>query len=462
MGQTKKLGLGSGIAVCVGLIVATSCLLSLGQGFGLASTGFILPLFIVVILNSFIAISFAELNSIMPNMNGGVGQYTLIGMGPVASIISNISAYVLTMIFATSVELSMCGMVLHEIFPNIPTVVFSVAILVILFTLNLYGLDVFSKIQNIVVILLIGSMAVMGILSFFKLGTGVPITADAMETPAMTGIGDLIGLAPIAFWLFIGVEFIIPVAKDLKNPKRNVLLSMILALLILFVVQAILGTGMTNYVKLSVLSESDMPHMVFAENLFGYVGKIWMGLITLLAAISTLNTILPSTAKILQGMAEENMVPSVFKKINNKNVPVAGMLLVAVVDFLMIITGYVNSNGLVTMILAGSCFWLTSYIMTHINVLLLRKRYPNAPRNKKLILFGIPQILGILGNIYMIWNISSDMDSRIEIYKIFTILFVILACYACIWVKFVMKMELFRPVRVFSTRKLNSTTLQKE
>ena len=30
----------------------------------------------------------------------------------------------------------------------------------------------------------------------------------------------------LSFWLFIGVEFIIPVAKDLKNPRRDVLLSM--------------------------------------------------------------------------------------------------------------------------------------------------------------------------------------------------------------------------------------------
>jgi len=30
----KKLGLGSGVAICVGLIVATSCLVSLGTGMG--------------------------------------------------------------------------------------------------------------------------------------------------------------------------------------------------------------------------------------------------------------------------------------------------------------------------------------------------------------------------------------------------------------------------------------------
>ncbi len=40
--NNKKMGLGSAVSVCVGLIVATSCLLSLGLGTGLAGKGFII------------------------------------------------------------------------------------------------------------------------------------------------------------------------------------------------------------------------------------------------------------------------------------------------------------------------------------------------------------------------------------------------------------------------------------
>ena len=47
----KKLGLGSGVAICVGLIVATSCLVSLGTGMGSIGRWFIIPLFAVMVLN---------------------------------------------------------------------------------------------------------------------------------------------------------------------------------------------------------------------------------------------------------------------------------------------------------------------------------------------------------------------------------------------------------------------------
>ncbi|MDR0819524.1 MAG: APC family permease [Oscillospiraceae bacterium] len=459
MNAQKKLGLGSGVAVCMGLIVATSCLVSLGQGFGLAGNSFIIALAIVVVLNSFIGISFAELNRMMPDVTGGLGQYMLVGLGPWASIMSNISAYFITQVLASSVELAMCGIVISGLFPSVPPLVFSVAVLLILFVLNLFGVDIFAKVQNITVILLIGSMAVLGIIGFFKLGSGVPITA-AEYAPPMGGIADAVSLSAIAFWLFIGVEFIIPVAKDMKNSKRNVLLSMILALIILFVVQSVLGMGMSNYVSTEVLLSAEMPHIAYAENLIGRPGVIWMSIVTILAAVSTLNTVLPATGKILQGMAEEKMVPSPLIKMNKKNVPWLGMLVVVVLDMVMLLSGFVNSSGLINIILAGSCFWIASYTLTHLNVLALRKRYPNAMRSKNLVLAGVPQAIGIVGCVYMIWNIASDPGDRALIYKIFGILFAILAVYAFVWVKAVLKTNPFRPVYI-GTMNVDKTVLPK-
>jgi amino acid transporter len=452
MGAKKKLGLGSGVAVCMGLIVATSCLVSLGQGSGLAGKSFVVPLIIVAILNSFIALSFSELHSMMPDADGGLGQYMLVGLGPWASIVSNLSAYVMVSFFALSVELSMCGIVLAELIPFIPAPVFSIAIIVILFVVNLFGVDIFAKVQNVTVALLIGSMFIMGILALLHLGTRPPIAPSDLEAAPMTSFKDLISLAALAFWLFIGVEFVIPFSKNLRNPKRNVLLSMVIALGVLLVVQSILGAGMTNYVPLSQLQNSDMPHLLFAESLFGKGGGIWMAIVSVLASVSTVNTLLPATGGILKGMADEKMAPKLFARVNKKNVPYFGMLLILVVVVGMIASGYVNSGGLINMLLAGSCFWLASYVLTHLNVLVLRKRYPNAPRNKRLVLLGIPQIIGIVGNIYMIWNISPEMDARLLIFKLFFILFAVLAVYAFIWVGVVCKRKPFEPLPMHELR----------
>lgn len=446
----KKLGLGSGIAVCVGLIVATSCLVSLGTGVGLAGKSFFIPLFFVMILNGFVALSFGELHSMMPKVDGGTGQYLLVGLGPLPSLVGNISAYVITMVLASTAELAMCGTVLKQLFfPGVDPRMISLIVLFLFFVINCFGVDIFSKIQNIVVILLIGSMILMGVIGTLGLGSGEVLTTVQQSAPAVSGVSGVMSMAALAFWLFIGVEFVIPVAKKMKNPKRDVLLSMILGLILLFVVQAVLGYGMIRYVNLGTLAAdpTGTPHMTYAAALLGSGGRYWMGFVTILAAISTMNTVYASTSKIMEGMAQEGMLPKVFAQTNSRDAAYIGLLLMGACDAALLISNIANSQGITFVVLAASCFWLVTYCMIHFTVLVLRRRYPNADRNKKLTLAGIPQIIGIIGNVYMIWNIESG-DTRIKIFQIFGIIFAVLLVYASLWVCGVMKAKPFMPVNM--------------
>ncbi len=445
--NSKKMGLGSAVSVCVGLIVATSCLLSLGLGTGLAGKGFIIAMFIVVILNILLAFSFRELHGLMPEAEGGLGQYTLAGLGPVPSIVSNLSAYVITNMLAGSVELAMCGLVIQETFlKDVPVLVISLSLLAFLTIVNYLGVDIFAKIQNFTVTALIGSLILLGIISTLKLGAGTPLAPGAQSSPVVTGFSGILSLTALAFWMFIGIEFVIPVSKDLKNPRRDVPLAMILGVCLLFLVQSLLSTGMRNYVSLEELRTSSMPHIIFAERVMGKTGSYWMGLITILAGVSTINTVLGSVTRILSGMSEAGLMPSSFSKKNKQGTPTPGLFLMTGVISFILVSGIANSSGLTNFLLAASCFWLTSYILVNLTVLMLRRRYPNAPgRDKRLTLWGIPQIICIIGDIYMIWNIAEG-DARIFIYKIYFALLFIILLFAFFWVKVIKKAEAFRPV----------------
>lgn len=69
--EEKKLGLGSVISVSVGLVIATSCLVSLGQGAGTVGVIFILAMVIACLLNMTTIASLSELNALMPNTQAG-------------------------------------------------------------------------------------------------------------------------------------------------------------------------------------------------------------------------------------------------------------------------------------------------------------------------------------------------------------------------------------------------------
>ena len=364
----KKLGLGSGVAICVGLIVATSCLVSLGTGMGSIGRWFIIPLFAVMVLNWFIGISFAELNGLMPRVQGGTGQYLLAGIGPLPSLIGNLSAYVITEILSMTAEITLCGLVLKGLFlPHVDNRIISIVIMALFLVVNLFGVDIFSKVQNIVVFLLIGSMVLIGLIGVCKLGISSNVVDYAANAPTFEQIGGFKGLcsyAALAFWLFIGVEFIIPVAKDLKNPRRDVILSMTIGLVLLFFVQSILGIGMTNYVSLDILANdpAGTPHMTYATNLLDNAGRIWMGIITILAAASTINTVYASVSRIVQGMGEEGMMPSVFAKTNKRGAAWVGLVVLFVFVAGIIASGLGATEGVSFLLLSGSCFWLLTYL----------------------------------------------------------------------------------------------------
>ena len=225
----KKLGLPSVIAVGVGLIVATSCLMSLGQGAGSLGISFIIAMVIACFVNIMTALSLSELNALMPNLTGGLAQYTLACMGPFAAIISMVGGYLVCNTICGSVECAMFGNTMNSVLnTGIPSNVFCVILLVVLIAANLNGLDIFAKIQNLVAYGLIFSLVILGLLGIFGIGTGTKVEQPLVLT---MNFGEIFSYVGLAFFLFLGCEFIIPISKDVKNPRRNVPLGMILSLI---------------------------------------------------------------------------------------------------------------------------------------------------------------------------------------------------------------------------------------
>ena len=58
---------------------------------------------------------------------------------------------------------------------------------------------------------------------------------------------------------------------------------------------------------------------------------------------------------------------------------------------------------------------------------------------------GIPMI-GIIGTAYMILNISTDPQERMRIWLLTGITFLVLGIYSVFWIKYKMKMPIFKSV----------------
>ena len=132
------------------------------------------------------------------------------------------------------------------------------------------------------------------------------------------------------------------------------------------------------------------------------------------------------------GMAKIKLMPKIFLKKNKHGAYYVGILLIGAIMIIVNATGLSTSDSLSFMILVAIVFWMVSYIISNINVLIFRKRLPKAPRTFKVPFGPIIPVIGIIGNIFMIWNIDGNPATRNLIFIIDGIIFVILAVYAVI------------------------------
>ncbi|MFW5686909.1 MAG: hypothetical protein ACOCXL_01835 [Halanaerobium sp.] len=87
---------------------------------------------------------------------------------------------------------------------------------------------------------------------------------------------EIVTLTSLAFWLFVGAEFVTTLTKEIENPEKNIPRGMILSLLILIFVQELMVYGISNYVPFDILAFSNQPHMEFGTNMLGNIGTKWM------------------------------------------------------------------------------------------------------------------------------------------------------------------------------------------
>lgn len=439
------MGLWSTTATGVGIVVSSSALVSLGQGFGIGGPNFVWAMLLAFILMVFSYASFTELAGIMP-VAGGINHYTLPAMGPFVGIISVISGYFLVSIFSGAAEAAIAGQIFTDVFiPTLNPIIVSVIITLVIAIVNIMGIRAFSALQVVLTAVLIGSTIVLGTMGLLGIDyPGAPVEFNIGQA-SETGMGVL-GLTAFAIWLFIGIEFITPLAEEIKKPNLTIPIAIGIGLVVIFIANLLFGFAAMKYVPLESLADSPAPHVLFATALLGKTGQVWMGIVAIFATTSTINTIIGSVARMLYGMALRGQLPKVFGKINKNGAPWFAVLFLAALFLIFVVSGTATGETVAVFILSGAFCWLVTYCIAHIDVIVLRFKYPKAHRSFKSP-FGITfQVLGLLGMIYVMTDMHPDPAVAKQIYTYSFIFLALTVLYAAIWVKFKMKQKLFETV----------------
>lgn len=445
----RSLGFSAAYAASTGLVVSGTAMVSLGNGFGTGGLAFALPAFIGLIIITMVAISYGELASMLPG-GGMVGEYTMPALGRLMAIIAVLGGYLVLVSADGGTQLLVAGDSFESL-TGFPAPAFSFLLLAILLTLNLSGVDIFARVQVPIVFTMMGILAVMGLAGVF--GFTNQVRAD---NPVLnTDWGTLASMGAVAIWLYIGMEFVAPLAEEINRPWKNIPFAMVAGVCSIFVVDVLFGWGATHYADLSEMAASSIPHVVGATAIFGTAGGLIMTGVTIFASFSTGNSYLAAIPRMLYGLANEGLLPKWFAKVSRRaRVPWAGMIVTAVcMGSVLLYSTFVQGGiDLILNLISIACVtWLLSYIIAQVDVIVLRRRYPNANRPFKTPLYPLPQVLGIASCVYLIVFIVPDMSQRIVVWSIAGIIIGAIALFGIIWLKRT-RLPLFKPTELTYTQ----------
>lgn len=429
----RVLGFPSSYGAAVGLVVSGTAMFSVGNVGAISGNATFISAAIALIPMMAAAFSFGELTAMIPG-GGMISEYTVPALGRFWGTFALLSGYVVLIACDGGTQLVMGGLTFQQMI-GVPQLLVSVILLLIIIAVNVFGVEFYGKSEASITFIMMAVYFLLAIAAAGGLGEHMGVAHAVPENAGLLpagGWGTVFGSVGTAIWFFIGFEFACPMAEENKKPYKNIPYALIYGLLSIYLADIIFVYGAVKYTKLDVMATSSVPHVDASTAALGFWGGITMGIVTIFASFTTGNAYVAALPRMLYGMARENLVPKVFARIHPKyRVPMYGIAFTVIL--ISITTIYISMNGgtssLILMFINTACItWLVAYIIAMLDVLVMRKRYPDFPRLWKAPIAWISLPIGILGALYAIYTLAYVLPYAM-------ILMAVVAAYAIIWNK---------------------------
>ena len=354
------------------------------------------------IISLFGALSVAELGAAMPKAGG---QYVFLSeaYGPVWGYLYGWSAVAVI----NTASMAAVGVAFAEYLKFFYTIsdlavkeiaIFSIILLTII---NIVDVKSGARFQNVFTFAKLG--AILGVILlglFLEGGSTQNFSPLFTDRPPLSLIGPL-GLAMVAvLWTFDGWIFVTYVAGEVKNPERNIPLSLIFCMVIVVSVYLALNTVLVYVLGFDQMIGSKLVMADAASEFIGGKGAAIVTIIILISLIGANNGFILTSARINYAMARDNRFFKQAAFIHPKFQSPANALIIQCV-WACVLTFTGTFNQLITYIIFAS--WIF-YGMSAGAVIILREKKPDMERPYRTPFYPWIPIIFILFAIFLTVN----------------------------------------------------------
>jgi amino acid transporter len=352
----RSIGLRTVVSTSAGLTFASSTFLVVVQvACYLTGDSAWIAICIAGALCTLAAAAFSELNGMWPSVNG-IRLYIHRAFGEKLSLVAALT-YMTVVTFVVGTEAYVLSHVLSAAVPAISPPWWIFLMLTVATAVNFRGLKVAGAFQDIVTYSVIVSILMMSVLALGHVHFQIP------RPLATGGVGPIFQAVGVAIFLFVGFEWVTPLADEVSSPKA-IPVGMFIALGILVIVYSLITTAMFasfptaegRTVLFGTLSSRQaIPHILFATVVFGPVGRWIMIVTSLCMSLTTFNAGLIGVSRFIYGMARESVLPKSLANISTRfSTPDKATLLVYVIALIVSAVVYISQRFVLLVNLAAA------------------------------------------------------------------------------------------------------------
>jgi len=330
------------------------------------------------IISLFGALSVAELGSSL-SRTGGQFIYLKEAYGPVWGYLYGWSAVAVI----NTASIAAVGVAISEYLGFfIPLSGWGLKIVAVIIILTLTSLNIVSVksgvwVQNFFTFLKIAAISGLIVMGFFMEGGQSVNFLPFLSNEPIAGMVGPLGLAMVAvLWTYDGWIFVTYVGGEVKNPQRNIPLSLILCMIIVITIYLSINTLFLYTLGFEAMGNS---LLVAADSTVVFLGSKGAAVITIIILISLVganNCFILTSARINYAMAREGLFFAAAGKVSKKfNTPSNALILQGIWSCILTFTG--TFNQLITYVIFAS--WIF-YGMSAGAVIILRKKMPDLER----------------------------------------------------------------------------------
>jgi amino acid transporter len=384
-------------------------------------------------------------------------------MGRFFAITGTLSAYLIVHVFAGTAETILSGVMALVNFEHLNTLaenaggswLLGVGFVVVFGVLNAFGVSAFGRAEIILTFGMWTTLMVFGVLGL--------IAAPAVQLDGWFGVSlvgtDLItilSLVGMAMFMFVGCEFVTPLAPDLRNSAKVMPKAMILGLLSVAACMFIYGAAMKRQVENVLLDAATGASARYSHG-HSEVRRAGHGACRPDVAGDRLSVCRcrhdqhadGGVPRILYGMAVDGALPKMFTYLHPRfKTPLLCILVAMLIPCLYALWLGGNTDNIMHLVLAAVCAWSFAYLLVTLSVVILRIRRPDLPRAYRSPFFPLPQILSSVGILLGMWFITPPGMNPADIYVPFGVMLGITASYALFWTLVVQRVNPFKPASV--------------